>query len=125
MKRESTNQMDELLKGEPPTLQTKGLLMLARNQDKNFETVDKRFENVEEKLDKIIMLIERNKQSTDDQIDSHKEICFDKIKELELQNETVDYFSRHPKVLAFIGILLLIIVAFSMGRSDLISTIIK
>ena len=34
MKRESTNQMDELLKGEPPTLQTKGLLMLARNQDK-------------------------------------------------------------------------------------------
>ena len=71
------------------------------------------------------MLIERNKQSTDDKIESNKEICFDKIKELELQNETVDYFSRHPKVLAFIGILLLIIVAFSMGRSDLISTIIK
>ena len=57
MNHESANQMEQLLKGEPSTLQTKGLVMLAQNQDKNFGSVDKRFENVEGKLDKIIEMI--------------------------------------------------------------------
>lgn len=131
---ESQKQMEELLKDERSTLQTKGLMMLSINQDKNFNSVDKRFENVEEKLDRIIGLIEMNKQATDDRIDQlkkqsalncaeHKRALQDDIDSLKVTTEDISYFKRHPKLLQGLAILILITIAFVVGKTDLIEKI--
>lgn len=131
---ESQKQMEELLKDERLTLQTKGLMMLSINQDKNFNSVDKRFENVEEKLDRIIDLIEMNKQATDDRIDQlkkqsalncaeHKRTLKDDIDSLKAATEDISYFKRHPKILQGLSILILITIAFVVGKTDLIEKI--
>jgi hypothetical protein len=128
---ESAKQMEQLLQGAKSTLQTKGLVMLAENQDKNFNSVDKRFANVEVKLDKIIELIGANKKATDERIEQLKKEwssnCADRnkllkadIELLKLATEDISYFKRNPKFLQGVAILILIIIAFVVGKTDVI-----
>ena len=124
--------MEQLLKGEPSTLQTKGLIMLAQNQDENFGAVDKRFQNVEGKLDKIIELIKTNKESTDERIEllkfDTKKGCEDletkiegRFKNIETDTESLSYFNKHPKVLKTIAVAILIVIAYLLGNKEIIS----
>lgn len=132
MNHKSANQMEQLLKGEPSTLQTKGLIMLAQNQDENFGAVDKRFQNVEGKLDKIIELIKTNKESTDERIEllkiDTKKGCEDletkiegRFKNIETDTESLSYFNKHPKVLKTIAVAILIVIAYLLGNKEIIS----
>ena len=128
---ESAKQMEQLLQGAKSTLQTKGLVMLAENQDKNFNSVDKRFANVEVKLDKIIELIGANKKATDERIEQLKKESSSNCAEsnkllkadielLKLATEDISYFKRNPKFLQGVAILILIIIAFVVGKTDII-----
>ena len=132
MNHKSANQMEQLLKGEPSTLQTKGLIMLAQNQDENFGAVDKRFQNVEGKLDKIIELIKTNKESTDERIEllkiETKKGCEDletkiegRFKNIETDTESLSYFNKHPKILKTIAVAILIVIAYLLGNKEIIS----
>lgn len=132
MNHKSANQMEQLLKGEPSTLQTKGLIMLAQNQDENFGAVDKRFQNVEGKLDKIIELIKTNKESTDERIEllkidtkkgceEHKLKLEGRFKNIETDTESLSYFNKHPKVLKTIAVAILIVIAYLLGNKEIIS----
>ena len=132
MGHESSIQMAELLKGEPSTLQTKGLIMLAQNQDKNFNSVDKRFENVESKLDRIIVMIQENKVSTDKRIEIlKKEIALtltersaaneERFKKVEDATESITFYAKNPKALKVVGVAILIVIAYLVGHSELIN----
>lgn len=61
---ESATQMGELLKGERPTILSKGLNMLAVNLDKidkKFNDMDEKFKSMDEKLDDILEMIGESK----------------------------------------------------------------
>ena len=99
MSNESAAQMEELLKGVKPSLLSKGLNMLATNQDKNFMSVDKRFDDLNKKVDRVLNLLEENKKDTDKRIETvkqdslirceqHKKEINERFKDVEESTET-------------------------------------
>ena len=87
MSNESAAQMEELLKGVKPSLLSKGLNMLATNQDKNFMSVDKRFDDLNNKVDRVLHLLEENKKDTDKRIETIKQ---DSLKRCEQHKKEIN-----------------------------------
>ena len=123
MCKELEKQMSEMLKGSKPTITTKAITILAMD-------IDKKFENVDNKLDNILVLLKENKTYTDLKIkelrdsqnqtfSDHKEEIKKKFGELDKNVETINFFSRHPYILKFIGIVILFLVGIIIGKSDL------
>jgi len=130
---ESEGQMEELLKGEPPTLLSKGLNMLAKNQDKNFMSIDKRFKNIDDKLEELLDLLKMDKKDTDRKFQNmenhiqeqvkkrnldcieHKKEISEKFDEIEENTELLVFFQKHPKLLIFMGISLIFILGYAFG----------
>ena len=130
---ESEGQMEELLKGEPPTLLSKGLNMLAKNQDKNFMSIDNRFKNIDDKLEELLDLLKMDKKDTDRKFQNmenhiqeqvkkrsldcaeHKKEISEKFNEIEDNTELLVFFQKHPKLLIFMGISLIFILGYAFG----------
>ena len=130
---ESTSQMEELLKGEPPTLLSKGLNMLAINQDKNFLSIDKRFKNIDDKLEELLDLLKLDKKDTDrklaqmenhinEQVKQRAVICAEhkkelneKFEEIEHDTELLVFFQKYPKLLMIIGVCLIFLIGYAFG----------
>ena len=123
MCKELERQMAEMLKGSKPTITTKAINILAMD-------IDKKFANVDNKLDNILVLLKENKTDTDAKIkqlrDSQIESCASyqndfnkKISDLNKDVETINYFSKHPNILKFIGIVVLFLIGIIIGKSDL------
>lgn len=135
---ESTNQMNEILAGSKPTNLTKGLKLLAMNQDKNFDSVDKnfikvdkKFELVDVKLDLILKTIQDNKIDTDKNINTiktnqdnyckeHRKELAVKFKQIDDNTEVVSFFSTHPKLLLIIGLGLIFLIGFAFGHNKIL-----
>lgn len=127
---ESATQIAELLEGIKPTVLTKGLKMLATNQDKNFLSLEKNMlnmsNNFDNKLSEIISLIKSNKIDTDEKLENnkndtdekleklqiesttrcedHKKELASKFKEIDKNTEVMTFFDRHPIILNILGI---------------------
>jgi len=124
MCQELEKQMQEMLKGSKPTITTKAINILAMD-------IDKKFANVDVKLDNILELLKTNKADTDKRIDklqtestercaAHKVELTKKLKELDKDVETINYFTNHPKILKTIAVAILAIAAFALGHSNLL-----
>lgn len=140
---ESASQMEELLKGEPPTLLSKGLNMLATNQDKNFLSIDKRFKNIDDKLEELLNLLKLDKKDTDkkfiqmeqhigEQVKQrilscaeHKKELEEKFEEIEQDTELLVFFQKYPKLLMAIGLLLIFTIGYFIGSEYSLMDIIK
>lgn len=130
---ESATQMGELLKGERPTILSKGLNMLAMNLDKidgKFNDMDEKFKSLDEKLDDILEMISENKiyyekqigvieNKFSDKCNIHKVEIEKKIKNIENNQETIDFFKRHPNILKIVGGAILIIISYMLGGTDI------
>ena len=130
---ESATQMGELLKGVKPTILSKGLNMLAMNLDKidgKFKEMDEKFKSMDEKLDDILEMIGENKIYYEKQIsvienkfsckcDVHKTEIENRIKKVEGNQETLDFFKKHPLILKIVAVSILIIISYLLGGSEI------
>ena len=130
---ESATQMGELLKGERPTILSKGLNMLAMNLDKidgKFNDMDEKFKSLDEKLDDILEMMGENKIYYEKQIsvienkfsgkcEAHKTEIENRIKNVEGNQETLDFFKKHPLVLKIVAMSILIIISYLLGGSEI------
>ena len=116
---EIEKQLNELLAGTKPTQTTKALKIQAMY-------IDKKFANIEDKLDLILDKIEENKLETDRQLSkirdeqaqiwvSHKTDLDTRLNELEEKTEIVGFFTKHPKLLIILGIGLVFLIGFAFG----------
>ena len=123
MCKELERQMAEMLKGSKPTITTKAINILAMD-------IDKKFANVDNKLDNILVLLKENKTDTDSKIkelrDSQIKTCIEhkdelkkKFSELDKDVETLNFFTKHPNILKFIGVVILFLIGIIIGKSDL------
>ena len=130
---ESATQMGELLKGVKPTILSKGLNMLAMNLDKidgKFKDMDEKFKSMDEKLDDILEMIGENKiyyekqisvieNKFSDKCDVHKTEIENRIKKVEGNQETLDFFKKHPLILKIVAMSILIIISYLLGGSEI------
>ena len=130
---ESATQMGELLKGVKPTILSKGLNMLAMNLDKidgKFKDMDEKFKSMDEKLDDILEIIGENKIYYEKQIsvienefsgkyDVQKIEIENRIKNVEGNQETLDFFKKHPLILKIVAVSILIIISYLLGGSEI------
>ena len=130
---ESATQMGELLKGVKPTILSKGLNMLAMNLDKidnKFKDMDEKFKSMDEKLDDILEMIGENKIYYEKQIsvienkfsgkcEAHKTEIENRIKNVEGNQETLDFFKKHPLILKIVAMSILIIISYLLGGSEI------
>ena len=116
---EIEKQLNELLAGTKPTQTTKALKIQAMY-------IDKKFANIEEKLDLILDRIEENKLETDRQLSKirdeqtqncvrHKTDLNTRLNELDEKTEVVGFFTKHPKILIIAGIGLIFLIGFAFG----------
>ena len=116
---EIEKQLNELLAGTKPTQTTKALKIQAMY-------IDKKFANIEEKLDLILDKIEENKLETDKQLSKirdeqaqncvrHKTDLSNRLNELDEKTEVVGFFTKHPKILIIAGIGLVFLIGFAFG----------
>ena len=92
--------------------------------------IDKKFANVDNKLDNILVLLKENKTDTDSKIkelrdsqiktcSEHKDELKKKFSELDKDVETLNFFTKHPNILKFIGVVILFLIGIIIGKSDL------
>ena len=116
---EIEKQLNELLAGTKPTQTTKALKIQAMY-------IDKKFANIEDKLDLILDKIEENKLETDRQLSKireeqaqncvrHKTDLNNRLNELDEKTEIVGFFTKHPKILIIAGIGLIFLIGFAFG----------
>ena len=116
---EIEKQLNELLAGTKPTQITKALKIQAMY-------IDKKFSNIEDKLDLILDKIEENKLETDRQLSKirdeqaqncvrHKTDLNTRLNELDEKTEVVGFFTKHPKLLIIAGIGLIFLIGFAFG----------
>lgn len=116
---EIEKQLNELLAGTKPTQTTKALKIQAMY-------IDKKFANIEDKLDLILDKIEENKLETDKQLSKirdeqaqncvrHKTDLNNRLNELDEKTEIVGFFTKHPKLLIILGIGLIFLIGFAFG----------
>ena len=116
---EIEKQLNELLAGTKPTQTTKALKIQAMY-------IDKKFSNIEEKLDLILDKIDENKLETDKQLSkiraeqaqsciNHKNELDNRLNDLDEKTEIVGFFTKHPKLLIIIGIGLVFLIGFAFG----------
>ena len=116
---EIEKQLNELLAGTKPTQTTKALKIQAMY-------IDKKFANIEDKLDLILDKIEENKLETDKQLSKirdeqaqncirHKTDLSNRLNELDEKTEVVGFFTKHPKLLIILGIGLVFLIGFAFG----------
>ena len=116
---EIEKQLNELLAGTKPTQTTKALKIQAMY-------IDKKFANIEDKLDLILDKIEENKLETDKQLSKirdeqaqncvrHKTDLSKRLNELDEKTEVVGFFTKHPKILIIAGIGLIFLIGFAFG----------
>ena len=136
MSNESAAQMEELLKGVKPSLLSKGLNMLAANQDKNFMSVDKRFDDLNNKVDRVLNLLEENKKDTDKRIETikqdslirceqHKKEINERFKDVEESTETFTFFTKHPSFIKYIAVAILLIISYILGHKEILDKFIN
>ena len=107
--------------------------MLAKNQDKNFMSIDKRFKNIDDKLEELLDLLKMDKKDTDRKFQNienhiqgqfkkrsldcaeHKKEISKKFDEIEDNTELLVFFQKHPKLLIFMGISLIFILGYAFG----------
>ena len=88
--------------------------------------IDKKFANIEDKLDLILDKIEENKLETDKQLSKirdeqaqncvrHKTDLNTRLNELDEKTEVVGFFTKHPKILIIAGIGLIFLIGFAFG----------
>ena len=116
---EIEKQLNELLAGTKPSQTTKALKIQAMY-------IDKKFSNIEDKLDLILDKIEENKLETDKQLSKirdeqaqncvrHKTDLNTRLNELDEKTEIVGFFTKHPKLLIILGIGLVFLIGFAFG----------
>lgn len=116
---EIEKQLNELLAGTKPTQTTKALKIQAMY-------IDKKFANIEDKLDLILDKIEEHKLETDKQLNKiraeqaqscvrHKTDLDNRLNELDDKTEIVGFFTKHPKLLIILGIGLIFLIGFAFG----------
>lgn len=116
---EIEKQLNELLAGTKPTQTTKALKIQAMY-------IDKKFANIEEKLDLILDKIEEHKLETDKQLSKirleqaqscmkHKKEVNNRLDDLDVKTEVVGFFTKHPKILIIAGIGLIFLIGFAFG----------
>ena len=116
---EIEKQLNELLAGTKPTQTTKALKIQAMY-------IDKKFSNIEDKLDLILDKIDENKLETDKQLSKirdeqaqncvrHKTDLNTRLNELDEKTEIVGFFTKHPKLLIILGIGLVFLIGFAFG----------
>ena len=116
---EIEKQLNELLAGTKPTQTTKALKIQAMY-------IDKKFSNIEDKLDLILDKIEENKLETDKQLSkiraeqaqsciNHKTELNNRLNDLDEKTEVVGFFAKHPKILIIAGIGLIFLIGFAFG----------
>lgn len=121
---EIEKQLNELLAGTKPTQTTKALKIQAMY-------IDKKFSNIEDKLDLILDKIEENKLETDRQLSKirdeqaqncvkHKTDLSNRLNELDEKTEVVGFFTKHPKILIIAGIGLVFLIGFAFGYGKII-----
>ena len=116
---EIEKQLNELLAGTKPTQTTKALKIQAMY-------IDKKFANIEDKLDLILDKIEENKLETDKQLSKirdeqaqncvrHKTDLNNRLNELDEKTEIVGFFTKHPKIFIIVGIGFVFLIGFAFG----------
>jgi len=116
---EIEKQLNELLAGTKPTQTTKALKIQAMY-------IDKKFSNIEDKLDIIIDKIEENKKETDEKLKTiraeqsqncfnHKTEVNQRLNDLDDKTEVVGFFTKHPKILIIAGLGLMFLIGFAFG----------
>lgn len=136
MCKESTQQIEELLKGETPNIMTKGLKFLALNQDRNFKSLENKidllinkFEGIETEIDTRIKETEgKIKQVEESQHQfcmGHREELTLKFAEIDKNEEVLNFLGKHPLILKIIGVACFIIIIYILGRIDLLDLLFK
>ena len=116
---EIEKQLNELLAGTKPTQTTKALKIQAMY-------IDKKFANIEDKLDLILDKIDENKRETDEKLKTirseqsqncmkHKKEVNNRLDDLDVKTEVVGFFTKHPKILIIAGIGLIFLIGFAFG----------
>lgn len=116
---EIEKQLNELLAGTKPTQTTKALKIQAMY-------IDKKFANIEDKLDLILDKIEEHKLETDKQLSKirseqsqscirHKTDLDNRLNKLDEKTEVVGFFTKHPKILIIAGLGLIFLIGFAFG----------
>ena len=116
---EIEKQLNELLAGTKPTQTTKALKIQAMY-------IDKKFANIEDKLDLILEKIEGNKKETDEKLKTirseqtqncfaHKKEVDKRLDDLDDKTEVIGFFTKHPKILIIAGIGLIFLIGFAFG----------
>lgn len=96
----------EILNGTKQNITSKAIKLLAMDLDQKFENVDK-------KLDTIVLMLKTDKE------ESKKEIkCInERIDKQEKKLEVVAFFSKHPKLLIILAVGLIFLIGFTIGHS--------
>ena len=120
---EIEKQLNELLAGTKPTQTTKALKIQAMY-------IDKKFANIEDKLDLILDKIDENKLETDEKLKTiraeqsqncmkHKAEVSNRLDDLDEKTEVVGFFTKHPKILTIAGIGLIFLIGFAFGHGKI------
>ena len=137
MCKESTQQIEELLKGETPNIMTKGLKFLALNQDRNFKSLENKIDLLINKFEGIETEIDTRIKETEGKIkqveESQHQFCMGNREELTLKfaeidknEEVLNFLGKHPLILKIIGVASFIIIIYILlGRIDLLDLLFK
>lgn len=121
---EIEKQLNELLAGTKQTQTTRALKVQAMY-------IDKKFNQLDEKLDLILEKIEGNKKETDEKLKTirseqaqncfaHKKEVDNRLDDLDDKTEVVGFFTNHPKILIIAGIGLVFLIGFAFGYGKIL-----
>ena len=107
---EAENEVKQILEGTKNSAIKSAIILSTQSQDRNFKKFEKKIDSVEQKMDKIIELIEKNSSDQKKFCAEQKAEINKRIAPIEIATEELSYFKRNPKVInAGVDILKLVI----------------
>ena len=107
---EAENEVKQILEGTKNSAIKSAIILSTQSQDRNFKKFEKKIDSVEQKMDKIIELIEKNGLDQKKFCAEQKAEINKRIAPIEIATEELSYFKRNPKVInAGVDILKLVI----------------
>jgi len=111
---EAENEVKQILEGTKNSALKSAIILSTQSQDRNFKKFEKKIDSVEQKMDKIIELIEKNgleqKRFCAEQENRINNNIDKRVSPIEIATEELSYLKRNPKVInAGVDILKLVI----------------
>lgn len=130
---ETEKQMREVLVGQKSTSQTKAIMLLAQDYDKNMKEINEKFDGIAKKIadmkSDILKAITSHMSETNEKIEKlskeTKDSCFvhkaeirQRLEKVDETTEVLKFFTKHPKLLLGIAIALIALIFYALGSSQ-------